>query len=87
MANTASQEKRDRQNLRRRQRNKEVRSTVRTSLKKFGSAVDAGDHGAAEVAYRVAARELDKAVSKGVVHRNHAANKKSRMARRLASIA
>lgn len=87
MANTASQEKRDRQNLRRRQRNKEVRSTVRTSLKKFGSAVDVGDHGAAEVAYRAAARELDKAVSKGVVHRNHAANKKSRMARRLASMA
>lgn len=86
MPNTANQAKRDRQNLRQRQRNKAVRSTVRTSLKKFGSAVDAGDHGAAEVAYRVAARELDKAVTKGVLHRNHAANKKSRMARRLASM-
>lgn len=86
MPNTASQEKRNRQNVRRRQRNKAVRSTVRTSLKKFGSAVDAGDHGAAEVAYRVASQELDKAVTKGVVHRNNAANKKSRMARRLASM-
>jgi small subunit ribosomal protein S20 len=86
MPNLASQEKRDRQNERRRLRNKTVRSTVRTSMKKFGRAVDAGDHGAAQVAYRAAARDLDRAVSKGVLHRNHAANKKSQMARQLASM-
>ena len=86
MPNIASQAKRDRQNARRRERNKSLRSTVRTHMKRFDAAAHKGDHEAAELAYRVAARELDKAASKGVLHRNYAANKKSAMARRLSSL-
>lgn len=86
MPNIASQAKRDRQNARRREHNKSFRSTVRTCVKRFEAAADKGDPGAAEIAYRVAARELDKAASKGVLHRNFAANKKSQMARRLSAL-
>ena len=86
MANIASQEKRNRQNEKRRLRNKAVRTTLRTHMKKFRSAAELGDAQATEVAYRAAARQLDKAVSKGVVHRNYAANQKSQMAKRLTSL-
>lgn len=86
MANIASQEKRNRQNAGRRQRNKAVRTTLRTHMKQFRSAVDGGDPEAGRRAYQAAARQLDKAVGKGVVHRNYAANKKSQMARRLGSL-
>lgn len=86
MANIASQEKRNRQNPKRRTRNKAVRTTVRTHLKKFNTAASSGDPQTAETAYQAAARQLDKAASKGVVHRNYAANKKSQMARRLTSL-
>ena len=86
MANIASQIKRNRQNERRRLHNKSVRSALKTYLKKFGAAVDAGDADAASQAYRVAARKLDKAAQEGVVHRNFAANHKSKMAQRLNSL-
>ena len=87
MANIASQEKRNRQNETRRQRNKAVRSTLKSRMKKFDHAVGAEDRDAAAAAYAEAARKLDKAAEKGVVHRNYAANKKSRMAKRLQSLA
>ena len=80
MANIKSQIKRIRTNEERRLRNKSVRSAVRTEIRKLREAVDAGDKAAAEAQLRVAARALDKAVSKGVFHRNNAANKKSNMA-------
>ena len=80
MANIKSQIKRIRTNEERRLRNKSVRSAVRTESRKLREAVDAGDKAAAEAQLRVASRALDKAVSKGVFHRNNAANKKSNMA-------
>ena len=80
MANIKSQIKRIRTNEERRLRNKSVRSAVRTEIRKLREAVDAGDKAAAEAQLRVASRALDKAVSKGVFHRNNAANKKSSMA-------
>ncbi|HVM19656.1 MAG TPA: 30S ribosomal protein S20 [Egibacteraceae bacterium] len=86
MANIASQIKRNRQALRRRERNKDTRSALKTSLKKFRTAVEAGEADAAAVAYQQAARDLDKAAQKGVVHANFAANHKSKMAKRLASL-
>jgi small subunit ribosomal protein S20 len=83
MANIQSQMKRNRQNERRRLRNKAVRSAVKTRMKRFNLHAAEGDTAAAAEAYRQAARELDKAAEKGVVHRNYAANRKSQMARRL----
>ncbi|AGF73172.1 30S ribosomal protein S20 [Corynebacterium halotolerans] len=80
MANIKSQQKRVLTNEKARQRNQAVRSAVRTEIRKFRAAVDAGDKAAAETQLRVASRALDKSVSKGVFHRNNAANKKSSMA-------
>jgi small subunit ribosomal protein S20 len=83
VANIKSQIKRNRQNEKRRLRNKAVRSRLRTEIKKFRAAIAEGDREAAEAAFQVAARALDKAVSKGVIHKNNAANKKSGMAQAL----
>lgn len=80
MANIKSKQKRILTNEKSRQRNKSVRSAVRTEIRKFREAVAAGDKAAAEKQLRVASRALDKSVSKGVFHRNNAANKKSGMA-------
>lgn len=84
MANTKSSLKRIRQNERQRVRNRMVRTRVRTTLKAARTAVGEGS-GDARAAVLVAIRALDKAVSKGIVHRNTAARKKSGLARRLAS--
>jgi small subunit ribosomal protein S20 len=86
MANIASQIKRNRQNERRHQRNKSVRSALKTELKKFQIAAGEGDADTAATRFRAASRRLDKAVSKGVVHANYAANKKSKMAKKLAEL-
>ena len=86
MANIDSQVKRNRQALVRNERNKATRSALKTSLKKFRTAVEAGDAALAAETFQVAAKDLDKAASKGVVHANFAANHKSRMAKRLASL-
>jgi small subunit ribosomal protein S20 len=83
MANIKSQIKRNRQALRRRLRNKGVRSELKTKVRRFEEAVEAGDKSAAEEALREAVRAYDKAAAKGVVHANKAANKKSRLTRRL----
>lgn len=83
MANIASQIKRNRQALRHRERNKATRTELKTHMKRFQTAAEAGDAAAAVEAYRVAARKLDKAASKGVVHANFAANHKSKMAQKL----
>ncbi|GAB2511653.1 30S ribosomal protein S20 [Corynebacterium atrinae] len=80
MANIKSQKKRVLTNEKRRVRNQAVRSAVRTEIRKFRETVEAGDKAAAETQLRVASRTLDKAVTKGVFHRNNAANKKSSMA-------
>ncbi len=83
MANIKSQIKRNRQNEARRARNKVVRTRVKTRSRQFLEAVEAGDREAAEAAFQVAARELDKAAAKGAIHRNTAANRKSGLAKRL----
>ncbi len=86
MANIASQIKRNRQTIVRHERNKAARSALKTSLKKFKAAADAGERSSADEAFRAAVRRLDKAAQKGVVHANYAANKKSKMARKLQSL-
>ena len=78
MANIKSQKKRVLTNEKRRQRNQAIRSAVRTEIRKFREAVASGDK--AEAQLRVASRAMDKAVTKGVFHRNNGANKKSKMA-------
>ena len=87
MANIKSQKKRVLTNEKSRQRNKSVRSAVRTEIRKFNEIVAGGDKTAAEEQLRIASRKLDKAVTKGVFHRNNAANKKSGFAKRVASMA
>ena len=83
MANIKSQIKRNRQNEERRQRNKAARSALKTRIKRFNETVESGDSDAAQQAFRDATRALDKAASKGVLHKNTASNKKSRLAKRL----
>ena len=85
MANIQSQIKRNRQNEVRRERNKAVRSEVRTRTK---SAVDTAAAGADNQAdaLRLAMKRIDKAASHGVIHKNQAANRKSRLMRRVAAL-
>ncbi|HVV18053.1 MAG TPA: 30S ribosomal protein S20 [Pseudonocardiaceae bacterium] len=82
MANIKSQIKRIRTNEAARLRNKSVKSSVKTAIRKFREAADAGDKDKAIELFRDASRQLDKAASKGVIHANQAANKKSAMAAR-----
>ena len=86
MANIKSQIKRNKQNEKARQRNKAVKSSLKTSVRKFREAADAGDVEAATVAHADACRNLDKAASKGVIHKNQAANRKSAIAHRAAEL-
>ena len=86
MANIKSQIKRNRTNERARQRNVAVKSALKTAVRRFRTAADAGDAAAAEAALQVAAKALDKAASKGVIHKNQAANRKSGMAKQLTGI-
>ena len=86
MANIKSQIKRIKTNEKRTERNKAVKSELRTWIRKFRDAVESGDAEAAKAALQAASRKLDKAVSKGVIHANQAANKKSSMARKVASL-
>lgn len=83
MANIKSQKKRIRQNEKARLRNKAVKSSLKTAIRKFREAAEAGNVEEAIILQRAAARQLDKAVSKGVIHKNQAANKKSAMAQRV----
>ncbi|WP_028647209.1 30S ribosomal protein S20 [Nocardiopsis sp. CNT312] len=83
MANIKSQKKRIRQNEKARVRNQAVRSSLKTAIRRFREAAEAGNVEQAVVAQRTAARALDKAHSKGVIHKNQAANRKSAIARRL----
>jgi len=85
VANIKSQLKRIKTNEKARLRNKAVKSSLRTAIRKFREAAETGDRDAVVAELRAASRALDKAVSKGVIHRNQAANKKSAMARRTAA--
>jgi small subunit ribosomal protein S20 len=86
VANIKSQIKRNKQNEKARLRNKAVKSSLKTAVRKFREAADTGDVDTATTAMRVACRDLDKAASKGVIHQNQAANKKSAIARRCAEL-
>lgn len=79
MANSKSAEKRIRVSERRRQRNRPFRSSARTLVKKAELAITAGDQGAAGEAVLMASRTLDRVASKGIIHRNNAARRKSRL--------
>jgi small subunit ribosomal protein S20 len=85
VANIRSQIKRNRQNERRRLRNKAVRSEMRTRNKGAVAAAERGGEGSAEQ-LRLAVKRIDKAAAKGVLHKNTAANHKSRLMRRINKI-
>ena len=82
MANIKSQIKRIGTNEKARLRNKSVKSSLKTAVRRFREAADAGDKAQATVLLRDASKALDKAASKGVIHPNQAANKKSALAQR-----
>lgn len=86
MANIKSQIKRNRQNEKARLRNKSVKSSLKTVIRKLNEASETGNTESATALLRVASRQLDKAVSKGVIHKNQAANRKSAIAKRVASL-
>jgi small subunit ribosomal protein S20 len=86
VANIKSQIKRIKTNAKRTERNKAVKSELRTWVRKFREAADSGDKDAAAEALKLASKKLDKAASKGVIHKNQAANKKSAMAKKAASL-
>jgi small subunit ribosomal protein S20 len=85
MANLKSQIKRNRQNAKRAERNKAVRTALKTSTKKVRTGAGGGDAEEATARQREAARALDKAASKGIVHNRTAARRKSRLAKATAS--
>lgn len=82
MANIKSQLKRIKTNEKARLRNKSVKSSVKTAIRKFREAAESGDKEKATTLLRDASKKLDKAAGKGVIHPNQAANKKSAMAKR-----
>ena len=83
MANIRSQIKRNRQTIKRQSRNKAVRSELRTRTKKANAAI-VEDVESADEAVRLAIKRIDKAAAKGVIHKNQAANRKSRLMKRVA---
>ncbi|HJV44596.1 MAG TPA: 30S ribosomal protein S20 [Bacillota bacterium] len=82
MPNIKSQIKRTKTNEKRRQQRVAQKSALRTALKGVDVAVSTGDAAATQVAYRLAAKKLDKAVTKGLIHKNEAARRKSRLAQK-----
>ncbi|MCS7476296.1 30S ribosomal protein S20 [Umezawaea endophytica] len=82
MANIKSQLKRIKTNEKARLRNKSVKSSLKTAVRKFREAADAGDKDKATALLQDVSRKLDKAATKGVIHANQAANKKSALAKR-----
>jgi len=83
VANIKSQIKRNRQTLKRQARNKSVRSELRTRTKRAVTAIESGAEDSEE-ALRLAIKRIDKAAAKGVIHKNQAANRKSRLMKRVA---
>ncbi|HZR81947.1 MAG TPA: 30S ribosomal protein S20 [Candidatus Binatia bacterium] len=87
MANHPSAEKRHRQSVKRAARNQRVRTRVRSEVKRARTAIEGGDATGASQAVADAARGLDKAVAKGVLHRNNASRRISRLAKSAAKLA
>ena len=86
MPHSQSAEKRMRQNVKCRTRNRAIKSALATRRRRFGEAVADGDVGKAETAFKAAQKAFDQARSKGTVHRNAAARKISRMTRKLSAL-
>jgi len=86
VANIKSQKKRNLTNLKAQARNKAVRSALKTYVKRVNEAVAAGDKAVAAEQLAIANRALDKAASKGVIHKNQAANRKSGLASAVAKL-
>jgi small subunit ribosomal protein S20 len=86
VANIKSQIKRNRQNEAAHQRNKSVKSALKTAVRQFREAAAAGDADKARAAAEHASRKLDKAASAGVIHKNQAANRKSAIAKQAAKL-
>ncbi len=86
MANIKSQIKRILTNKKSQERNKAVKSEVKTAIRATRTAIAAGDKAAATTALALASKKLDKAASKGVIHQNQAANKKSAIAKQVAAL-
>ncbi|WP_456696362.1 30S ribosomal protein S20 [Aeromicrobium sp. P5_D10] len=86
MANIKSQIKRNRQNELARERNKSVRSALKTAIRRFDEAAEAGNADEAKALASEANRKLDKAATKKVIHKNQAANRKSAIAKKAAAL-
>jgi small subunit ribosomal protein S20 len=86
VANIKSQIKRNKQNEAAHERNKSVKSALKTSIRKFRAAAEAGESEQAKELAKAANRRLDKAASAGVIHKNQAANKKSAIAKQASSL-
>ena len=86
MANIKSQIKRIRTNAKATDRNKAVKSELKTAIRAVREAATAGDKTAAQAALKTAGRKIDKAVSKGVIHKNQAANRKSAIAKKVSAL-
>ncbi len=86
MANIKSAKKRVLVTEKKAARNKAIKSALKTQIKKFLAAVNAGDKEAATALYPVTVSEIDSAASKGIIHKNNAANKKAKLAKRLAGL-
>jgi small subunit ribosomal protein S20 len=86
VANIKSQIKRIKQNNAAHERNKSVKSALKTSIRRFREAAEAGEPEQATELAKAASRKLDKAASAGVIHKNQAANKKSAIAKKAASL-
>jgi small subunit ribosomal protein S20 len=86
VANIKSQIKRNRQNDAAHERNKAVKSAVKSAIRKFREAAEAGDADKAKELAKAAHKKLDTAASKGVIHKNQAANKKSAISKKAASL-
>ena len=83
MANIKSAAKRARQNVKRREHNRYYQTTARTYVKKARTQIDSGDLENAETTLRQAIKALDKAAQKGIIHKNNAARRKSRLVKAL----
>ena len=86
MANIKSQIKRIGTNKKAQDRNKAVKSELKTAIRATHKAVAAGDKEQAAASLHLATKKLDKAVSKGVIHKNQAANRKSAIAKQVAAL-
>jgi len=86
MANSAGSKKRARQTVKRNKHNSQIRAKVRTFVKKVAYAIAAGDKKEAESGFAAMQKNVDQAVNKGLIHKNQAARKKSRLSSQIKAL-